>query len=42
MEVKDAKIVSVRKRSEAPKSGPEKPRVFDYGNLVIMPGVVDA
>jgi allantoinase len=42
VEVEGERIVSVTKRSEAPKSVPGKPRVFDYGNLVIMPGLIDA
>jgi allantoinase len=42
VEVEGERIVSVTKRSEAPESAPGKPRVFDYGNLVIMPGLIDA
>lgn len=42
VEVEGERIVSVTKRSEAPKTSPGKPRVLDYGNAVIMPGLVDA
>lgn len=42
MEVEGERIVSVTKRSEVPKSAPGKPRVLDYGNAVIMPGLIDA
>jgi allantoinase len=42
VEVEGERIVSVTKRSEAPKTAPGKPRVLDYGNAVIMPGLVDA
>ncbi len=42
MEVKGERIVSVTKRSEAPKSTDGGPRVLDYGNAVIMPGIIDA
>ncbi|XP_024397516.1 allantoinase isoform X2 [Physcomitrium patens] len=41
VEVEGERIVSVTKRSEAPKSLPGKPRVLDYGNAVIMPGLID-
>lgn len=42
VEVEGERIVSVTKRSEAPKSTQGGPRVFDYGNAVIMPGLIDA
>jgi len=42
VEVEGERIVSVTKRREAPKSTPGKPRVLDYGNAVIMPGLIDA
>jgi allantoinase len=43
VEVEGERIVSVTKRSEAPKSdGGSSPRVLDYGNAVIMPGLIDA
>ncbi|KAG0613438.1 hypothetical protein M758_6G102600 [Ceratodon purpureus] len=41
VEVEGERIVSVTKRMEAPKSTPGKPRVLDYGNAVIMPGLID-
>lgn len=41
MEVEGERIISVTKRMEAPKSTPGKPRVLDYGNAVIMPGLID-
>lgn len=42
VEVDGGRIVSVTNRSEAPESKPGKLPVFDYGNLVIMPGLIDA
>jgi allantoinase len=42
VEVEGERIVSMMKRSEAPKSAGGKPRVLDYGNAVIMPGLIDA
>lgn len=42
VEVEGERIVSVTKRSEAPKSLSGGPRVLDYGNAVIMPGLIDA
>lgn len=45
VEVDGERIVSVTKRSEAPKSdggSSSSPRVLDYGNAVIMPGLIDA
>lgn len=42
VEVEGERIVSVTKRSEAPKSLSGGPRVLDYGSAVIMPGLIDA
>jgi len=42
VEVEGERIVSVRKVTEAPKSRTGGPRVLDYGNAVIMPGLIDA
>lgn len=41
VEVEGERIVSVRKVTEAPKSRTGL-QVYDYGNAVIMPGLIDA
>lgn len=42
VEIEGERIISVVKRSEAPKSNAGGPVVLDYGNAVIMPGLIDA
>jgi allantoinase len=41
VEVEGERIISVVKRSEAPKQRDGGPRVLDYSNAVIMPGLID-
>jgi len=41
VEVEGERIISVVKRSEAPKQRDDGPRVLDYSNAVIMPGLID-
>lgn len=41
VEVNDGLIVSVTRRREAPKTTEKGPYVVNYGNAVIMPGLID-
>ncbi|KAL3683365.1 hypothetical protein R1sor_001387 [Riccia sorocarpa] len=41
VEIKQGRIVSVIRRREAPRKGEEDVVVLNYGNAVVMPGLVD-